>query len=187
MQLNSRTVDVDALWAEYWFPRRALTLCVWAFNMAPAVPRGPLTLCPQLCVGISPRRYTEIGLLPYALGFIVDTHRSFAAAVFAMATAHSIVKSPLMDPWDTWARKTVEGAGYVVTVPGNRAGATTGRTSTAAASRSKMTSYTVEPGRYPSPCHRHATGARAKAWCFLTRTHAEASFFHSHACLIRSS
>ena len=26
-------------------------------------PRRALTLCPQLCMGISPRRYTEIGLL----------------------------------------------------------------------------------------------------------------------------
>jgi hypothetical protein len=36
---------------------------VWAFNLAPAFPRGALTLCPHLCMGISPRRYTENGLL----------------------------------------------------------------------------------------------------------------------------
>ena len=36
---------------------------VWAFNLAPALPRGALTLCPQLCMGISPRRYIDIGLL----------------------------------------------------------------------------------------------------------------------------
>jgi hypothetical protein len=36
---------------------------VWAFNLAPAFPRRALTLCPQLCMGISPRPYTEIGLL----------------------------------------------------------------------------------------------------------------------------
>ena len=29
---------------------------VWAFNLAPAFPRGALTLCPQLCMGILPRR-----------------------------------------------------------------------------------------------------------------------------------
>jgi hypothetical protein len=51
----------------YRFLRRALTLCrnsVWAFNLAPAFPHGALTLCPQLCMGISSRRYTETGLLP---------------------------------------------------------------------------------------------------------------------------
>jgi hypothetical protein len=31
-------------------------------NLAPAFPRGALTLCPQLCMGISPRRCTETGL-----------------------------------------------------------------------------------------------------------------------------
>jgi hypothetical protein len=31
--------------------------------MAPAFPRGALTLCPQLCMGMSPGRYTKIGLL----------------------------------------------------------------------------------------------------------------------------
>jgi hypothetical protein len=29
----------------------------------PAFPRGALMLCPQLCMGLSPGRYTEIGLL----------------------------------------------------------------------------------------------------------------------------
>jgi len=38
---------------------------VRAFNLAPAFPRGALTLCPQLCMGISSRRYTEIGLFVY--------------------------------------------------------------------------------------------------------------------------
>jgi len=36
---------------------------VWAFNLAPAFPRRALPLCPQLCMGISPKRYTEIGPL----------------------------------------------------------------------------------------------------------------------------
>ena len=40
---------------------------VWAFNLAPAFPRGALMLCPQLRMSISPRRYTEIGLLPPCL------------------------------------------------------------------------------------------------------------------------
>jgi len=42
---------------------------VWAFTLAPAFLRGALTPCPQLCMGISPGRYTEIGLLlgPYLL------------------------------------------------------------------------------------------------------------------------
>jgi len=35
---------------------------VWAFTLAPASPRGALTLSPPLCMGISPGRYTEIGL-----------------------------------------------------------------------------------------------------------------------------
>jgi hypothetical protein len=34
---------------------------VWAFNLAPAVPRGARTLCPRLCNGVSPRGYTEMG------------------------------------------------------------------------------------------------------------------------------
>ena len=29
---------------------------IWAFNLAPAFPRGALTLLPQLCLGISSRR-----------------------------------------------------------------------------------------------------------------------------------
>ena len=36
---------------------------VWAFNVAPVFPCGALTLHPQLCMGISPKRCTEIGLL----------------------------------------------------------------------------------------------------------------------------
>ena len=39
---------------------------VWAFNLAPAFPRRALTLCPQLSMGILPRRYTEIGLFQLA-------------------------------------------------------------------------------------------------------------------------
>ena len=41
-------------------------LSSFAFNRPISVyhfPRRALTLCPQLCMGISPRRYTEIGLL----------------------------------------------------------------------------------------------------------------------------
>jgi hypothetical protein len=41
----------------------------FAFNRPVSVyrfPRGALTLCPQLCMGISPRRYTEIGLFQLA-------------------------------------------------------------------------------------------------------------------------
>jgi hypothetical protein len=43
--------------------RRFARNSAWAFNLAPAFPRGALTLCPQLCICISPRRYTEIGIL----------------------------------------------------------------------------------------------------------------------------
>jgi len=32
----------------------------------PAFLRGALTLCPQLCMGILPRRYTEIGIFQVA-------------------------------------------------------------------------------------------------------------------------
>jgi hypothetical protein len=41
-------------------------LSSYAFNRPVSVYRSPhraLTLCPQLCMGIPPRRYTEIGLL----------------------------------------------------------------------------------------------------------------------------
>jgi hypothetical protein len=49
--------------------RRFARNSVWAFNLTPAFPRGALMLCPQLCMGISPWRYTEIGLLqPLFLG-----------------------------------------------------------------------------------------------------------------------
>jgi hypothetical protein len=34
--------------------RRIARNYVWAFNLAPAFPRGALTLCPQLCLGIQP-------------------------------------------------------------------------------------------------------------------------------------
>jgi len=42
--------------------RRFVRNSVWAFNLAPAFPRGALMLSPQLCVGISYRRCTKIGL-----------------------------------------------------------------------------------------------------------------------------
>jgi hypothetical protein len=35
--------------------RRFACNSVWAFNLAPAFPRRALTLCPQLCMGISHR------------------------------------------------------------------------------------------------------------------------------------
>jgi hypothetical protein len=43
--------------------RRFARNSVWALTLAPAFPRGALTLCPQLCMGITPGRCTEIGLL----------------------------------------------------------------------------------------------------------------------------
>jgi hypothetical protein len=42
--------------------RRFARSSVLAFILTPAFPRGALTLCPQLCMGISARRYTEFGL-----------------------------------------------------------------------------------------------------------------------------
>jgi len=45
--------------------RRFVRNSVWAFNPAPAFPRGAPKLCSQLCMGISHRRYTENGLLRY--------------------------------------------------------------------------------------------------------------------------
>jgi hypothetical protein len=51
--------------AERCFARNS----VWAFNLAPALPHRALTLCPQLCMGISPRRYTEIGPLHFEPSF----------------------------------------------------------------------------------------------------------------------
>ena len=43
--------------------RRFARNSVWAFSLAPGFPRETLTLCPQLCVGISHRRHTVTGPL----------------------------------------------------------------------------------------------------------------------------
>jgi hypothetical protein len=68
--IRTCTHSTDVEWADFgtslptpsadaFFARNS----VWAFNLAPAFPCGALTLCPRLCMGISPRRYTEIFLL----------------------------------------------------------------------------------------------------------------------------
>ena len=49
----------------------ATLLSVWAFNLTPALPRGSLTPCPQLYVGMPPRLYIKIGLYS-----VVDEMRS---------------------------------------------------------------------------------------------------------------
>jgi hypothetical protein len=57
----NRLVSVISSCAER---RRFARNSVWAFSQAPAFLRRLLTFCPQLCMGLSPRRFTEIGLLP---------------------------------------------------------------------------------------------------------------------------
>jgi hypothetical protein len=53
--------------------KRFVRNSVWAFNLAPACPRGALTLCRQLCMGVTPGRYSEIGLLSISEKNIVIT------------------------------------------------------------------------------------------------------------------
>jgi hypothetical protein len=61
--LRQYSASQDAIQsADFGISLPARSASVWASNLAPAFPRGALTLRPQRCMGISPRRYTEIGL-----------------------------------------------------------------------------------------------------------------------------
>ena len=67
---------------------------VWAFNLAPAFPRGALTLCPLLGMGISPRRCTGIGLLFLS----ADVFSSFSYCILVCESVFRVYASFCLHP-----------------------------------------------------------------------------------------
>ena len=76
---------------------------MWAINLAPAFPRVALTLCPQLCMGTLPRRYTDIGLFwSYTISYDVASGTHLAQLLGDSARAWDDGMSIMLQRINLW-------------------------------------------------------------------------------------